>query len=170
MGILTLKASQRRSLERQLRSTRDVRVYRRTLAILGVGQGEPVADIARRLRVTRRAIYHWIGTYARHRDPLARSAVRQHADDSLARLQAGPAHDRALRDGDRSGRPRQMTDRGREVLRELLGRSPQSLGGFAADWTVPLLREYLARRLRPVFTAAEDGAVWLWDVRPKARE
>src|SRR5688572_27533128 len=117
MGILTLKAPQRRSLERQLRSTRDARVYRRTLAILGIGQGEPVADIARRLRVTRRAVYHWIEAYARHRDPLA------------------------LGDRDRPGRPRRMTDRGREVPRELLGRSPQSLGGFAAEWTVPLLRE-----------------------------
>ena len=124
MGILTLDAWQRRSLERQLRSTRDARVYRRTLAILGVEQGEPVAGVAHRLRVTRRVVYHWVETYARHRDPLA------------------------LRNRDRSGRPRRMTDRGREVLRELLGRSPQSLGGFAAEWTVPLLREYLARRLR----------------------
>ncbi|MBN9121512.1 MAG: hypothetical protein J0I06_20580, partial [Planctomycetes bacterium] len=67
MGILTLRASQRRSLERQLRSTRDARAYRRTRAILCIGRGEPVADIARRLRGTRRVVYHRVRTYARHR-------------------------------------------------------------------------------------------------------
>jgi transposase len=120
----TLTTGQRRRLERQLRLTRDARIYRRTLAILEVGRGESVAAVARRLRVTRRAVHSWIATYTRDRDP------------------------GALRDGDRSGRPRRLTDRGREVLRELLGRSPQDLGGFAAEWTVPLLWAYLARRLR----------------------
>lgn len=120
----TLTTWQRRRLELQLHSTRDARIYRRTLALLEVGRGEPVADVARRLRVTRRAVHLWIGAYTRDHDP------------------------DTLRDRDRSGRPHRLTDRGREVLRDLLGRSPQDLGGFAAEWTVPLLRAYLARRLR----------------------
>lgn len=124
MTTLTLTAWQRRRLERQLRSTPDARVYRRTLALLEVGGGEPVAAVARRLRVTPRVIYYRVETYARDHDP------------------------DALRDRHRSGRPGRLTDRGREVLGELLGRSPQSLGGYATEWTIPMLHRYLARRLR----------------------
>jgi transposase len=124
MYILTLTTWQRRQLEQQLHLATDARVYRRTLALLEVGGGESIAAVAVRLRVTARVIYRWIGLYARSHD--------------LA----------AVRDRDRSGRPRRMTDRGRELLGELLTRSPQDLGGFAAAWTVPLLRRQLARRLR----------------------
>jgi transposase len=124
VGILVLTRWQRRRLERQLRSARDARVYRRTLAILEVGGGEPVEAVARRLRVTPRVVYRWVGSYARGHDPAA------------------------LGDRSRSGRPRRLTDRGRVVLGELLGRSPQALGGYATEWTVPLLHKYLVRRLR----------------------
>jgi len=34
--------------------------------------------------------------------------------------------------------------RGELLVRELLGQSPQDLGYFAAEWTVPLLQEHLA--------------------------
>lgn len=128
MDTLTLTYWQRRHLERQLRSTRDARVYRRTLAVLGVAQGEPVASVARRLRVTPRAVYHWVATYG-----------RDHAPDALA-------------DRDRSGRPRLLTPSDRERLCELLGHSPQEMGYFAAQWTVPLLRESLTRRTGRAFS------------------
>lgn len=124
MHTLTLTTWQRRHLEQQLHSTPDARVYRRTLALLEVGGGESVAAVAAQLRVTARVIYYWVEAYTRSHDPAA------------------------LRDRDRPGRPRRLTDRGREVLGELLGQSPQDLGGFAAAWTVPLLRGQLARRLR----------------------
>jgi transposase len=127
VDTLTLTYWQRRGLERQLRSTPDARVYRRTLAVLEVARGEPVAAVARRLRVTPRAVYHWVVTYG-----------RDHAPDALA-------------DRDRPGRPRLLTPADRGLLRELLGRSPQEVGYFAAQWTVPLLRQHLARRTgRPV--------------------
>jgi len=114
---------QRRRLQRQLRATHDARLFRRTLAVLEVARGEPVASTARRLGVTPRAVYHWLAAYARAHDPAA------------------------LRDGDRPGRPALLTAGDRELLRELLlGPSPQDLGYFATDWTVPLLREHLARR------------------------
>jgi transposase len=122
VDTLTLTYWQRRHLERQFRSTRDARVYRRTLAVLEVARGEPVAAVARRLGVTPRAVYHWVATYG-----------RDHAPDALA-------------DRSRSGRPRLLTPSNRELLRELLGRSPQEVGYFAAQWTVPLLREHLTRR------------------------
>ena len=82
MNTLTLTYWQRRHLERQLRSTRDARVDRRTLAVLEVAHGEPVAAVARRLRVTLRAVYQWVATYG-----------RDHAPDALADPTgpAGPA-------------------------------------------------------------------------------
>jgi transposase len=128
VDTMTLTYWQRRHPERQLRSTRDARVYRRALAVLDVAQGEPVASVARRLRVTPRAVYHWVATYG-----------RDHAPDALA-------------DRDRSGRPRLLTPPGRELLRELLGRSPQEMGYFAAQWTVPPLRGHLTRRTGRAFS------------------
>jgi transposase len=122
VDTLTLTYWQRRHLERQLRSTRDARVFRRTLAVLEVAGGEPVASVARRLRVTLRAVYHWAATYGRDHAPAA------------------------LADRDRTGRPRLLTPADRESLRELLDCSPQGMGYFAAPWTVPLLREHLTRR------------------------
>jgi transposase len=123
MDPITLTAWQRRRLQRQLRAARDARLYRRTLAVLEVGRGEPVASVARRLGVTPRAVYFWVESYARDHDP------------------------EALRDRDRPGRPALLTEGDRDLLRGLLlGQSPQDLGYFATEWTVPLLQEHLARR------------------------
>src|SRR4051812_7128603 len=111
----TLTCWQRRRLERQLRSTDDARLYRRTLAVLEVASGEPVASVASRLRVTPRSVYHWLDAYARSRNP-----------DALA-------------EGDRSGRPSLLSGPHRELLRDLLARCPQDLGYPNTAWTVPLL-------------------------------
>ena len=121
MDTLILTAWQRRRLERQLRDTHDARVYRRTLAVLEVAQGEPVASVARRLRVTPRVVYYWIAAYSRDHDP------------------------DAFRDQDRLGRPSLLTPEDRNRLLALLGQSPQDLGYFATEWTVPLLQEHLAQ-------------------------
>jgi transposase len=122
MDTFTLTAWQRRRLQQQLRATHDARLFRRALAVLEVARGEPVAATARRLGVTPRVIYYWLRAYARDHDPAA------------------------LRDGARPGRPPRLDAGDRERLRELLlAWSPQELGYFATDWTVPLLREHLAR-------------------------
>src|SRR5258707_363675 len=123
MGTLTLTTWQRRRLERQLRAPHDARVYRRTLAVLEVARGESVPAVARRLGVTPRVVYYWVEAYTRGHDP------------------------DALRDRSRSGRPSRLAQEDRLRLLELLRRSPQDLGYFATEWTVPLLREHLARGL-----------------------
>lgn len=69
MESLTLTFSQQRRLEQQLHSTLDARVYRRTLAILEVAAGETVSSVARRLRVSPRAVYHWLASYAQDHSP-----------------------------------------------------------------------------------------------------
>jgi transposase len=122
MDSLTLTAGQRRRLQRQLETAPDARLYRRTLAVLEVARGQPVAAVARILGVTPRSVYHWLRAYADGRDPAS------------------------LRDAPRPGRPGLWTEEGRECLLASLGRSPQDLGYAAAGWTVPLLREHLGRR------------------------
>jgi transposase len=119
MDTLTLTFWQQRRLGQQLRNTHDARVYRRTLAILEVASGEPVVSVARRLRVTPRAVYHWLAAYACDHNPAA------------------------LADGDRCGRPTLLSGLRRDRLRRLLATSPQEFGYPDAVWTVPLLQRHL---------------------------
>jgi transposase len=122
MDTLTLTYWQRRRLEQQRRSTHDVRVYRRTLAVLEVASGEPVGVVARRLRVTPRAVYHWLAAYATDGSPAA------------------------LMEGERSGRPTLLAQPQQELLRDLLPKSPQEFGYPATTWTVPLLQRHLRQQ------------------------
>jgi transposase len=127
MDTLTLTFWQRRRLEQQLTSTHDARVFRRTLAILEVAAGEPVPSVACRLRVTTRAVYHWLAAYAGGRSPAA------------------------LADAGRPGRPTLFSDQDRALLGELLAGSPQDHGYPATVWTAPLLQRHLLHHagLRP---------------------
>lgn len=120
MSQLSLTSGPRRRLQRQLQHAHDARLYRRTLAILEVSRGQPVAQVARSLGVTRCAIYHWIEHYREAFDPTA------------------------LADRDRCGRPSLWTEDLTVLLRTLLaGYTPDQLGYSAVEWTVPLLQEHL---------------------------
>src|SRR5439155_21255978 len=76
LSELRLTRWQRLRLQRQLKRARDARVYRRTLAILECGRGEPIAPIARTLGVTRQSVHNWITAYADAHDP--ESLVHDH--------------------------------------------------------------------------------------------
>ncbi len=117
MNALRLSSGQRRQLEKQLKNSRDVRLYRRTLAVLEYGRGRSVTEISRTLRVSRPSIYRWIERF------------RESSDSE------------ALRDEERGGRPPAWTEECSEWLQSLLKRSPAELGYFAVNWTVPLLRD-----------------------------
>lgn len=121
MDRLTFTGWQHRRLERQLREAPDAALYRRTLALLEVARGKPVAEVAGALRVSRQSVYNWAAAYAADYDPSA------------------------LADGDRSGRPTVWTDDLRATLGAALGRSPDRLGYPAMNWTIPLLQEHLGR-------------------------
>jgi transposase len=143
MSGLRLTAAQRRGLERQLRSTHDAGLYRRTLALLEAADGRPVAEIARFLRTSRVAVYRWIECYDSAREP-----------DCLADSRGG-------------NHPSVWTDELQAVLSDGLGRRPEHFGYQAIGWTVPLLREHLARRdgVRPSQTSIRRqlhalGYVW----------
>jgi transposase len=116
---LKLTRWQRLRLQRQLQDTSDARVYRRTLAVLEASRGQSVVQIAQSLNVTRQSVYNWIASYAEACDP------------------------EVLIDADRSGRPSFWTEELRGLLRWLFAQSPDQLGYFAVNWTVPLLQEQL---------------------------
>lgn len=128
MEPLALTYWQRRHLEEQVRSTLDARVYRRTLAILEVAAGESVPSVAHRLRVTPRAVYHWLAAYLADRRPTTL------ADDS------------------RSGRPTVWADSDRDLLQALLAGTPQDVGYAATAWTVPLLQQHLLQETDHLFS------------------
>jgi transposase len=119
MKPLHLSSGQRRQLEKQLKTSRDVRLYRRTLAVLEFERGRSVNEIARTLRVSRPSIYRWLERYRESSDP------------------------ESLGDEERAGRPPAWTEECSEWLQSLLNRSPAELGYFAVNWTVPLLRDPL---------------------------
>jgi transposase len=116
-----LTAGQRRELKRQLQEAADVRLYRRTLAVLEYAQGRSVESIAASLGVTRQSVYNWIGAYRSRHEP-----------SSLA-------------DAQRPGRPRRWTEQHQALLRCLLESSPDRWGYYAVNWTVPLLQEQMER-------------------------
>jgi len=119
MDSLKLNASQRRRLRHQLRTTLDVRTYRRTLAILEVDRGRSVRDVATSLGVEPRTIYYWIEAYLRDHDPIS------------------------LADAGRPGRPSLWAEGLGRRLWAAMDLSPQQVGYPSVEWTVPLLREYL---------------------------
>jgi transposase len=100
MRELILNRSQRYRLRQQLKQAQDASLYRRTLAILELAQGKPIARLAESLRVTRQTIYNWVDAYTEAFDPLA------------------------LVDAARSGRPATWTPELLELLETLLHESP----------------------------------------------
>jgi transposase len=120
MPHMPLNARQRRQLQHQLRTTRAARLYRRTLAVMEIAQGRPIAQIARSLGVSRRSLYNWLQRYTAHHDPAA------------------------LGDRKGSGHPSVWTPPLCTVLEQSLGHQPDPYGYQASEWTVPLLIEHLA--------------------------
>lgn len=119
MSQLDLTPWQRHRLRRQLSATEDVRLFRRTLAVLEFDHGRPASDVARMLGVTRQTVYNWIGTYAEAGDPTALADERGRAYHPL------------------------LDEDAEHLLEALLALSPQELGCPHGSWTVPLLAEAL---------------------------
>jgi transposase len=120
MSELHLTARRRNQLEAQLKATRDAGLFRRTLAVLEVAGGTPVAEVARLLRVSRVSVHHWLTCYAQDNDPTALADQR------------GGNH------------PTVWTEDLQAALRECLGQPPDQFGHQAVSWTVGLLQQQLA--------------------------
>ncbi len=119
MEGLKLTWWQRHRLMERLKQTQEAHVFCRTLAVLEVGRGQSIAQVADALGVTRQSIYNWIASYARAHDP------------------------NALQDDPRSGRPSLWTEDHQSLVRWLMDHTPDEFGYFAVNWTVPLLQEQL---------------------------
>jgi transposase len=77
-------------------------LYRRTLAILEVAGGRPIAELARLLRTSRRSVHSWIESYEQARDPscLADHRGGNHPSLWTEELQAALLADLAAQAGD----------------------------------------------------------------------
>jgi len=121
MPYLPLTPAERRQLERQLQETRDVGVFRRTLAVLEAAGGRPVAELADLLRTSRSSVYHWLASYRSLQDPA-----------SLADHRGG-------------NRPTLWSEELCAALGASMAQVPDRFGYRAVEWTVPLLQRHLAR-------------------------
>ena len=112
----------RRRLKRAIPAAREARLYRRIEAVLLVAEGQPISEVARRVRATRLSVRSWVERY-------------------LA------THDAAtLADRPRRGRPHSAPRLTPRRLAAALTRDPRGCGYQATSWTVPLLRHYLQQR------------------------
>src|SRR5262249_32613048 len=121
MQQLDLTRKERSRLEKQLKTASRVPAFRRTFALLEINQGNSVAEVARMLRVTRKAIYNWVRRYTSARNPST------------------------LIDRPRSGRPTFWSEDHQAILDEALGHCPDDWDYRAVNWTVALLREHIER-------------------------
>jgi transposase len=123
--------SQRRRLEQELSCTRDAGMLRRLLALIHVGQGQSISEVARWLQVDRRSIYRWLGRFT----------------------DAGKAE--ALEDHRGRGRRRIWSDELASLLQTALAQSPRQLGYPANTWTVSVLHAFLA-----VYLPEQEISLW----------
>jgi len=119
MSQLNLTSCQRQRLRGQLNQTRDIYLYRRTLAVLEFDHGRTAADIARMLGVTRQSVYNWVAAYRQAADPAA------------------------LQDEPGRGCGPLLDEDDEHLLEALLAGSPQDMGLPHTSWTVPLLQDAL---------------------------
>jgi transposase len=121
MRKLQLTSRQRVRLECQLRDTDDVGVFRRTLAVLEVTHGRPLAEVARLLRTSRVSIYHWLERYQQDCDPAV------------------------LADHRGGNNPSIWTEELQTLLQASLSSRPSHFGYPALNWTADLLGQHLTR-------------------------
>lgn len=120
-----LSTRQRHELRATLKTTKDVRQYRRVLALLELDQGRSLVAVAKTLGVSRASVHTWRRTFLHASDPAV------------------------LVDRPRKGRPRQRTASVRQTLKDCLPYSPEHYGYQSTEWTVPLLIKHLERVLGP---------------------
>jgi transposase len=123
MDGLQLSKAEYRRLSETLHQTHDVRVYKRTLAVLECGRGKRVTEVARSLQVARQSVHNWVSRYRRQSDAAA------------------------LADAPKSGRPRKADEAAEALLQALMIILPERCGYHSTNWTVPLLQDQVHRNL-----------------------
>jgi transposase len=120
MTLPTLDSTERKALEHLATWTRDAQQLRRAPALLWLDEGESVAELADRLRLSRQVISTW----------MTQCHARQ-GFDITARLAPGI----------RSGRPRPLQGRMEPRIAAVITRDPRDLGDHSPVWTAPLLTQ-----------------------------
>jgi len=121
-AVQRFSPTDRRCFERALSVAHEARLYRRVEAVLLVAEGQPVSDVARRVRAARLSVRRWVERYLATHDAAA------------------------LADRPRPGRPHSAPRLSPCRLAAALARDPRGCGYQATSWTVPLLRQYLRQR------------------------
>jgi transposase len=123
MDELRLNEAEQRQLMETMRHTHDVRLYRRTLAVLECGRGKGVVEVAKSLNVTRQSVFNWIRRY-RHTHEVEK-----------------------LTDAPKSGRPPVGGKLLDPLVEGLMTVPPERFGYHATHWTVPLLHDQVQKNL-----------------------
>jgi transposase len=120
MRLVELTNDDRVALDEALRTTKQVREWRRLQAVRLLADGREAHEVAQALGCSASSVYYW-------------------ADDWREAGRAG------LTEGPHTGRPQRLDDVAEATLMQVLAEDPQAHGYAAANWTVPLLRTQLAR-------------------------
>jgi transposase len=123
MDEFRLSEVEQRHLVEALRHAHDVRLYRRTLAVLECGRGKGVIEVAKTLNVTRQSVFNWLRRYR-----------LSHEMTKLA-------------DAPKSGRPPVGGKRLDPLVEGLMALPPERLGYHATHWTIPLLHDQVQKNL-----------------------
>jgi putative transposase len=115
---ITLTPSALAALEQAAAEAESPDLRRRAEALCLLHAGQSVTQVAQRLGVSRRSIFHWIARYRA---------------EGLDGLRTKP----------RSGRPRITDDHYRTQLKAMLARSPRDYGCYMHVWIVGWLAQYL---------------------------
>ena len=124
MSILRLSPYAYQRLQEIVRVSPNARTVRRAQALVWLHEGERVDEVARRVGVTRRALYYWAHDYqSRLDEPLeARLTERKH-----------------------SGRPPGQLQKVMVVAQKVLADDPRDDGYRSPVWTVDLLQREVKR-------------------------
>ncbi|MGI9012200.1 MAG: helix-turn-helix domain-containing protein, partial [Nitrososphaeraceae archaeon] len=124
--ILKLSDTQKKELNRFMKSTRDKEEYRRASAIKQKMEGVPYRTIARNVGVNYRNVYDWINNY---RKDGGIDGIRN------KRINAGR-------------KPVISSDRNKEMIKDIvLNKSPKTFGYLKNTWSIRLLAIYLTSLL-----------------------
>ena len=124
--ILKLSDTQKKELNRFMKSTRDKEEYRRASAIKQKMEGVPYRTIAKNLGVNYRNVYDWINNYRKY--------------DGLDGIR------NKRKNGGR--KPVISTDKNKEMVKDIvLNKSPQTFGYLKNTWSIRLLATYLSTLL-----------------------
>lgn len=117
-------------LRRVMAQVKDKRTYVRMQAVILLGCGYSIQQVADLMNSSRQAVYNWLSLYLKQRDPAA------------------------LLEHQRSGRPQSAAALSAQRILKTLQLDPRALGFRHNAWTVAILAQYLNGHYHTCITAA----------------